>query len=132
MDNLDFGQPYAATYPQQEHNGFAVCTTSKNDLTNPLKCEWNAAYLFGRPFVKRFALCYWTVVLSVLSCLSVTLVHCGQTFGWIKMPLGREIGLGPCDIVSDGDPSPQKRAQQPPIFCSMSIVAKRSAHLSNC
>jgi len=28
--------------------------------------------VFGRPFVKRFALCYQTVVLSVLS---VTLVH---------------------------------------------------------
>ena len=27
--------------------------------------------VFGRPFVKRFALCYWTVVLSV--CLSVCL-----------------------------------------------------------
>ena len=25
--------------------------------------------LFGRPFVKRFALCYRTVVLSVLSCV---------------------------------------------------------------
>jgi len=30
--------------------------------------------------------------------------------GWIKMPLGREVGLGPRDIVLDGDPppSPQK------------------------
>jgi len=26
-------------------------------------------------------------VVSVLSCLSVTLVHCGQTVGWIKMKL---------------------------------------------
>jgi len=41
--------------------------------------------VFGRPFVKRFVLCYRTVVLSVclsclscpvLTCLSVTLVHC--------------------------------------------------------
>ena len=46
--------------------------------------------VFGRPFVKRFALCYRTVVspvVSVLSCLScpvclsVTLVYCGQTDG---------------------------------------------------
>ena len=39
---------------------------------------------FARPFVKRFALCYRTVVLSLcLSCpfLSVTLVYCGQTVG---------------------------------------------------
>ena len=38
--------------------------------------------------------------LSVLSvCLSVTLVYCGQTVGWIKMPLGTEVGIGPGDIV---------------------------------
>jgi len=48
-----------------------------------------------------------------LSCLSVTLVHCDQTVGWIKMPLATEIGLGPCDIVSA--PS-RKGAQQPPPF----------------
>jgi len=32
--------------------------------------------------------------LSVLSCLSVTLVYCGQTVGWIKMKLGVQVGLG--------------------------------------
>ena len=32
-------------------------------------------------------------------CLSVTLVYCGQTAGWIKMTLGREVGLGPDDTV---------------------------------
>jgi len=35
-------------------------------------------------------------------CLSVTF----QTVGWIKMPLGTEAGLGPGDIVLDGDPAP--------------------------
>ena len=37
--------------------------------------------------------------------------------GWIKMPLGREVGLGQSDIVLDGDPAPlpRKRAE-PPIF----------------
>ena len=34
----------------------------------------DAIFIFGRPFVKRFALCYRAVVLSVLSVLSVTLV----------------------------------------------------------
>jgi len=66
------------------------------------------------PFVKRFALCYWTVV-----CLSVTLVYCGQTAGWIKMSLGSEVGLGPGDIMLDGDPAaPTKRgtAAPPPLF----------------
>jgi len=28
----------------------------------------------------------------------------GQTAGWIKMPLGMELGLGPGHIVLDGDP----------------------------
>ena len=36
-------------------------------------------------------------------CLSVTLVHCGQTVGWIKMPLDAEVGFGPGDIVLDGN-----------------------------
>ena len=61
----------------------------------------------GRPFVKRFALCYQTVVcLSVLPVLSVTFVHCAKTFGRIKMKLGRLVGLGHGHIVSDGDPAP--------------------------
>ena len=33
-------------------------------------------------------------------------VCCGQTDGWIKMPLGTEVGLGPGHIVLDGDPAP--------------------------
>jgi len=49
-------------------------------------------------------------------CLSVALVHCGQTVGWIKMKLGTEVRLDPGHIVLVGDPaSPGKGAQQPPI-----------------
>jgi len=29
-------------------------------------------------------------------------VYCGQTAGWIKMPFGMEVGLGPGHIVLDG------------------------------
>ena len=63
-----------------------------------------------------------TVIRCRLSvCLSsVTRVYCGQTVSWIRMPLGTEVGLGPSDIVLDGDPTqlhPPKGAQQPsPIF----------------
>jgi len=32
------------------------------------------------------------------------------------MPLGREVGLGPGDIVLDGDPAPPKKGAHPPIF----------------
>jgi len=30
----------------------------------------------------------------------------GQVAGWIKMPLGMEVGLSPGDFVLDGDPAP--------------------------
>ena len=45
-------------------------------------------------------------------------VYCGQTAGWIKMALGMEVGLGPVDIVLDGDtaPLPKKRGRAPPQF----------------
>ena len=45
-------------------------------------------------------------------------VCCGQTAGWIKMQLSTEVGLGPGDIVLDGDlaPPPRNGAQQPPLF----------------
>jgi len=33
-------------------------------------------------------------------------VCCGQTAGWNKMPLDREVGRGPGHIVLDGDPAP--------------------------
>jgi len=45
-------------------------------------------------------------------------VCCGQTAGWIKMPLDTEVGLGPGLIALDGDPTPCKKG-------AMSIVAKR-------
>jgi len=52
-----------------------------------------------------------------LSCLSVTLVYCGQTVGWIKMKLGTQVGLGPGHIALDGDPAPPPpKGQSPPIL----------------
>ena len=74
---------------------------------------------------------YETVVLSVLSVASVTLVYCGQTVGWIKMPLGTEVSLGPDDIVLDGAqlPSPNGHAFHfsANVYCGQTI-----AHLSYC
>ena len=51
-------------------------------------------------------------------------VYCGQTAGWIKMPLGMEVHFGPGHIVLDGDPAPPKEAQ-PRNFQPMSVVAKQ-------
>jgi len=45
----------------------------------------------------------------------MTLVYCGKTVRWIRMPLGMEVGLGPGHIVLDADP-PSEGAQQPPTF----------------
>jgi len=62
-----------------------------------------------------------------LSCLSVTLVYCGQTAEWIRMPLGMKVGLGSGHIVLDRDPAPTTgRGTAAPTFRPMSIVAKRS------
>jgi len=73
-------------------------------------------------------MCFWATVcktfrlmlsdrcLSVLSVLSVTFVHCGQTVGRIKMKLGVQVGVGPGHIVLDGDPAPSPKGAQPPIF----------------
>ena len=55
---------------------------------------------------------------------SVAFLQLWPTVGWIKMPLGKEVGLGPGHIVLDGDPV---GTQQPlPTFRPMSFVAKRS------
>jgi len=63
--------------------------------------------------------------LSVLSvCLSVTLVYCDQTVGWIKMKLNTEISLGPGHIVLDWDPAPSPKGVPPANFRPMSVVAK--------
>jgi len=60
--------------------------------------------------------------LSVCPVLSVTMVYSGQTVGWIKMPLSREAGLGPGDIVLGGDPAPSPKgahsAKRSPILFS--------------
>ena len=74
--------------------------------------------VFGRPFVKRFALRYRTVICPVcLSLLSVTLVYCGQTVGWIKMKLCMQLGLGSGHILSDGDTAPlPPKGHSPPII----------------
>ena len=87
-------------------------------------------------------------------------VYCGQTAGWIKMalamevgiqplvhsrnlpkigegagsmktPVGAEVDLSPGHIVLDGVPALRERAQQPPSFPPVSIVAAFT-HLSYC
>ena len=47
-------------------------------------------------------------------------VYCGQTVGWIEMPLGTEEVLGPGHIVLDGVSAPRKRGTAaPPSFWAL-------------
>ena len=94
---------------------------------------WNPNKSLSSIFFKH----YWPTVCKngspyairplTLVCLSVTLVHCGQTVGWIKMKLGMEVGLGPGHTAADGDPIPTPKSghSSPPNFWPMSVVAKR-------
>ena len=90
-----------------------VCVLVEGVLFASLTCV--RFRFFGRLLVKRFAQCYRTVDLSCLSVLSVTLVYCGQTVGWIKMKLGMEVGLGPGHIVLDGRPSCPRKGHSLPL-----------------
>ena len=128
--------------------------------------------IFGRPFVKRFALCHRSVVCPVLSvcpvCAFAVLwpngsmdqdeswhrgrprhrphcvrwrpsspiqngqipqfsahVRCDQTAGWIKMPLRRQVGLGPDNIVLVLDHLRSLKGGTTPNFRPMSIASKR-------
>jgi len=77
---------------------------------------------FGQPFVKRFALCYRTVV-----CLSVTLVYCGQTVGRIHMKLSMQVSLGPGHIVLDGDSATLPQRGTIPKFSAHSCCGQMAA-----
>jgi len=55
-------------------------------------------------------------LLIKMSCLSVTLVYCGQAVGRIKVKLGTRVGIGPGHIVLDGDPAPLKQRGTAPNF----------------
>ena len=54
-------------------------------------------------------------------------ICCGQMAEWIKLPLSREVGLVPSDIVLDGDPSPPppKGDRAPPQF-SVHVYGQRA------
>jgi len=49
--------------------------------------------------------------------------------GWIKMPLGTQVGLGPGNTVLDGDQLPQGARSQlsAHVYCGQTV-----AHLSYC
>ena len=54
-------------------------------------------------------------------------VYCAQTAGWIKMPLGMEVGLNPSDIMLDGDPAPLPQKGHSPQFLAHVYCAQTAA-----
>ena len=64
-------------------------------------------------------------------------VYCGRTAGWIRVPLGTEVGLNPGDVVLDCDPAPHVRglSSLPPLFgplCSGMVAHISTLLLSTC
>jgi len=53
-------------------------------------------------------------------------VDCDETAALIKIPLGTEVGVGPGDIVLDGDPqlSAERGIAAPPPLFGTTVVAK--------
>jgi len=96
----------------------------------------NIAFYFRATVTSNGRSPYATGPLSCLSCLSVTLVYCGQTVGWIKVPLGTKVGIGPGDVVLDGNLAPPwKGHSSPPHFsgpCRLLPNGRPSQQLLSC
>ena len=97
--------------------------------------------VFGRPFVKRFALCYRTVVLSVwlsvtVGCIKVKLsMHVGLGHGQTGIQLPREQGtvappplFGPCLLWPRSPISATAELLLPYAFAVL-LVCIANAHL---
>jgi len=81
----------------------------------------------GLPFVKRFALCYRTIVCPVCDVGGFVAKRldgsrCHLTW-WC---------LDPGHIVLDGDPAPLRKGAQHPLFSVHICCGQTVAHLSNC
>jgi len=97
-------------------------------MCNKISCV--PSQFFRRPFVKRFALCYRTVVLSVLSCpvcLSVCNVGVLWPNGWMHQDAtwheGSSQPMRHCVRWGPSSPRP-KRGHSSPSLCGPCIVAK--------
>jgi len=83
----------------------------------PPRHFWATVCKTVRPMlsVRCLSVCLSCPVHSCPVCLSVTLVYCGQTVGWIEVKLGMQVGLGPGHIVLGGDPVPLPQRGIPPF-----------------
>jgi len=51
-------------------------------------------------------------------------VYCGEMAGWIRMPLGKEVGLGPGDVVLVGEPAPLGKGHSRPHISTHFALAR--------
>jgi len=75
--------------------------------------DQDATWLGGRSRPRRHCIRWRPSPAKGIQPQFLAYVCCGQMTGWIEMPLRMEVGLGPDDIVLDGDPTPLKRAKHP-------------------
>ena len=54
-------------------------------------------------------------------------IFCSQMARWIKMALGRKVGLDPSDSVLDGDPAPLPKRGQSPQFVAYVYCGQTAA-----
>ena len=91
-----------------------------------LLSSYSTVCIFGRPFVKRFALCYRTVVcLSVLFVLSVCDVGVLWPNGWTDQDAGRPRPWPGAHCVRLGPSSPPPKGDRAPNFRLISVATKR-------
>jgi len=88
-----------------------------------LSCVLAQCIVFGRPFVKRFALCYRPM--SVCTVCHVCDIGVFWPNAWTDQDETWHAGidLGPGHIVLDGDPAPPK-GHSPKYFRPISVAAK--------
>jgi len=112
----------------ERRNGpFCCMTHCKAFAANNVMQQQTGLYVPSLPRKVISAACMWIMFgKTSLGLVDTGVVCCGQTAGWIKMPLCTEVGhIGPGDIVLDGDPAPSLKGAHTPNFRPMSIVAKR-------
>jgi len=107
-------------------------------MIEPRRPQVNMYRTFRKVWMCRFRATVCKTVRPMLSdrCLSVylsvTLLHCGQTVGWIKMLLGTEVGFGPDHTVLDGDPAaPTKKGTAAPPHRFRGLRTQRSLTAAN-
>jgi len=55
-------------------------------------------------------------------------VYCGKTAGWMKLVLGKDVGVSPGDFVLDGDPMPfAQNGAEPPLQFSAHFYCAQTA-----